>query len=245
MNERSERSEKLSMEARLERLVDGEFSSDEYRTLLAALDEEPGAWRQCAMAFLESQALKQEFGQVHSLLDVPPQESVGRKALPKTNEVWKTVQMLLAIAASFLIAFGLGLALPSILHFGQEGDGGGNIKTGSPLIVSDGDNSEDGNIEGSAADAVRYVGDVRLLVDSAGDGAEEAGHVPVYEVGQDVTGFLAGETPALGPEMLELLRQSGYEVRHDQQYFPAPLDDGRQIIVPVEGYQITPVSRRY
>jgi len=56
---------------------------------------------------------------------------------------------------------------------------------------------------------------------------------------------LAGEAPVLGPEMIELLRQHGYDVRHDQQYFPAPLEDGRQMIVPVEGYQITPVSRRY
>jgi hypothetical protein len=67
----------------------------------------------------------------------------------------------------------------------------------------------------------------------------------VYEVGQDVTQFLAAEKPALGPEMMELLRQHGYDVRHEQQYFPAPLDDGRQIIVPVDGYQLTPVSRRY
>jgi predicted methyltransferase MtxX (methanogen marker protein 4) len=45
--------------------------------------------------------------------------------------------------------------------------------------------------------------------------------------------------------LIELFKQYGYDVRHEQQLFAAPLDDGRQIVVPVDGYQITPVSRRY
>ena len=47
-------------ELRLDRLVDGELSAQEYRALLAALDEEPDSWRRCAMAFLEAQTLGQE-----------------------------------------------------------------------------------------------------------------------------------------------------------------------------------------
>jgi len=150
------------------------------------------------------------------------------------------VQVLLAVAASFLVAFGLGLAAPKIFSVRQESMSGGNIYGQSPVTVADGRDSEEVPHE-----VVRYVGDVRLLVDGSAEGAQEAGRVPVYDVGQDVTRFLTNGAPALGPEMLNLLRQSGYDVRHDQQYFPAPLDDGRQIIVPVEGYQITPVSRRY
>ncbi len=32
----------------LDRLVDGELSQPDRRELLAALDDEPGAWRRCA-----------------------------------------------------------------------------------------------------------------------------------------------------------------------------------------------------
>ncbi len=48
--------------ARFDRLVDGELSSAEYQALLAALDEEPGGWRRCALSFLEAQALERELG---------------------------------------------------------------------------------------------------------------------------------------------------------------------------------------
>ena len=233
------RKNELSMSARLERLVDGELSPEQYRAVLASLEEEPGGWRQCGLAFLEAQALGLELDDIRRSLDVRESGSATGGIVRWNATAWEKARMLVAVAASFLIAFGLGLAAPRILQLGQENHGGGNMYAESP-VVTDGRDGEDVRPLG-----VRYVGDVRLLLDGAADGAQEAGHVPVYEVGQDVTRYLAGEAPALGPDMLELLKQSGYEVRHDQQYFPAPLDDGRQIIVPVEGYQITPVSRKY
>ena len=91
----------------------------------------------------------------------------------------------------------------------------------------------------------REVGSVQLVMDGPGGTATAAGQVPVYEVGQDLEQYLSAEQPTLGPELIELLRQQGYDVEHQQQYFPAPLTDGRQIIVPVDGYRITPVSRRF
>jgi hypothetical protein len=75
--------------------------------------------------------------------------------------------------------------------------------------------------------------------------ATETGQVPVYEVDNDWQRALAADQPAIGPELIDLLRQRGYEVKHEQQFLPAPLEDGRQIIVPVEGYRITPVGIRY
>jgi len=232
------RQDESSMAARLERLVDGELSPEEYRALLASLDEEPGLWRQCALAFLEAQALRRELGNVRHSFDVRESAPVTGDVSPRTSTAWDKLQVLLAVAASFLVAFGLGLAVPKIYSLMQESAGGGNMNAQSPVVLTDGRASEE-------AQAVRYVGDVRLLFGGSADGSQEAGRVPVYEVGQDLTWFLSGEGSALGPEMLEVLRQSGFEVRHDQQYFPAPLEDGRQIIVPVEGFQITPVSRRF
>jgi hypothetical protein len=82
-------------------------------------------------------------------------------------------------------------------------------------------------------------------VDGSSGETAERGQVPVYEAAGEIEQLLAAEGPVLKPELIELLRQRGYEVHYEQQYFPAPTDDGRQIIVPVDGYQITPVSVRY
>ena len=38
-----------------DRLVDGELSSTERRQLIASLDDRPGGWRRCALAFVEAQ----------------------------------------------------------------------------------------------------------------------------------------------------------------------------------------------
>ena len=51
-------------DSRFDRLVDGELSEAERRELLAGLDSEPGGWRRCALAFLEAQCWKQEFGAI-------------------------------------------------------------------------------------------------------------------------------------------------------------------------------------
>ena len=99
--------------------------------------------------------------------------------------------------------------------------------------------------DGLLSIAVATPATTQLVMDGPGGAATAAGQVPVYEVGQDLEQYLSAEQPALGPELIELLRQQGYEVQHQQQYFPAPLNDGRQIIVPVDGYRITPVSRRF
>ena len=41
-----------------DRLADGELSPADQRALLAALDDEPGAWRRCALALVEAQVLR-------------------------------------------------------------------------------------------------------------------------------------------------------------------------------------------
>jgi len=50
-------------DARLDRLVDGEVSAEEYREILAALERHPDQWRRCAHAFLQAQAWQRDFGQ--------------------------------------------------------------------------------------------------------------------------------------------------------------------------------------
>ena len=44
----------------LDRLVDGQLAPQEYRELLRQVEKDPDGWRQCALAFLQHQAMEKE-----------------------------------------------------------------------------------------------------------------------------------------------------------------------------------------
>jgi hypothetical protein len=244
MNDRNNRELPLADEQRLERLVDGELSSDEYRALLATFDEEAGGWKRCALAFLENQALGGELKSIGRSGDWPAKPAAAPDPPARHGAFsfarWRALAPL-AIAAGLLLAFGLGLAAPKFFSpAAKEGVLAGNQLAGQAVVPKD---------QQQAAlprhEVFRPIGNLRLVMDSADGSATEAGQVPVYEVDSDWQRALAADQPTFAPELIDLLRQRGYEVRHEQQFLPAPLEDGRQIIVPVEGYQITPVGMRY
>jgi len=212
-----------------ERLTDGELSPDEYRRLLASLDDEPDGWRQCALAFLEAQALTGELRGVRAALDLrhDHRASASPRRIDRRDQ-WT----FLAAAASFLLALGIGIVGPRFLPL---------IQNGGSLVTNTMPPAERDNVP---HETLRPIGNVQLVMDDAG-GDSPRRQVPVYEVNSDLNRYFADERPALGPELIELLRQRGLRVDREQQYYPAPLEDGRQIIVPVEGYQITPVGRTY
>ncbi|HEY2411670.1 MAG TPA: hypothetical protein VGI40_05485 [Pirellulaceae bacterium] len=222
-------------DSRLNRLIDGELSPAEYRAFLAALDGEPGGWRRCALAMLESQALGHELTDLRRSLDRP-------ESIPANNQIALTRTgglsplSLLAIAASFFIAFALGLIAPQFFSARvKDSILAGNFNTqptANETVPTDADTQQP-----------RNVGNLQLVVDNGGD--SETRQVPVYEVGRNANDFLTSASPPIGPEIIDLLRRHGYDVQHQQEYLPADLEDGRQMIVPLDGYQITPVSRRY
>jgi hypothetical protein len=143
------------------------------------------------------------------------------------------------MAASFIAALAIGLASPQIFReLAKEPTIAGNLNLEKPA------EPQFAEPDDTWHQVLRPVGNVNLVVDGP-SGADSAGQVPVYEVGADLENVLAREEAALGPELIDLFRQYGYEVRHEQQYVPAPLEDGRQVIVPVHGYEIRPVSRTY
>ena len=236
-------SDKNSTDFRFDRLVDGELSADEYRAVVASLDDEPGGWRKCALAFLEAQALCGDLGQIRRSLDISEQASDEGGAAPASSRQsrWFELHTLFAIALSFLLAFTLGALAPRFFRSGpQEPKLAGN-NSSAPQIAKVHLPQSGGDLR---QQAFRPVGNVRLVMDGPANGSAETGDVPVYDVGNDLESFLNQERPALPPELIELLRQRGHEVERQEQYVPAQLDDGRQVIVPVERYLITPVSQR-
>jgi hypothetical protein len=97
------------LEILLDRLVDGDLEGAEYRRLLLDLEKRPGGWRQCALAFLQAQALRREFqAQRQSHVDSSPLTAPQ----PVPSQRRRLVELLLAAAAGILIALPVGLLFP-------------------------------------------------------------------------------------------------------------------------------------
>ena len=85
---------------------------------------------------------------------------------------------------------------------------------------------------------------MRLVVDRPGGSPTDAGELPVYEMTDDLAAWLAQDQPAIPASLLAELERRGHRIDRQRQYVPVVLEDGRQAIIPVEGIEILPVSRR-
>ena len=92
----------------LDRLVDGEISPPEYRQLLTRVEQSPDGWRQCALAFLEAQALREELPWAMRMGNGVPVEAAPISTATRWAASRRRVFQMLALAACVLVAFGLG-----------------------------------------------------------------------------------------------------------------------------------------
>jgi hypothetical protein len=222
-------------DVRFDRLVDGELSADEYRTLLASLDDEPGGWRRCALAFLEAQAMRRELAGIASAnpRHVEPAKRVAELASKQRKVDWRLV---LGMAASFIAALALGIMLPELWRNG----GARPIGNTGALVQND----QQPKTPPTTTLMPREVGSARLMVDGPGGVATSAGEVPIFDMPGDTQSYLQAAGSAVPVNLISDLKRRGHQVEHDQQYVPVDLEDGRRAVIPVESIQITPVSRR-
>ena len=200
--------------ARFDRLVDGELSPAEYRALLASLDDEPDGWRCCALAFLEAQAMGSELASLRQSLDTTLPSQVGTPARHGRPTTPFPAKALLAIAASFVVAFGLGLATSKYLLLGvQETLPGGNGISRPELAEVD---LHPPTAADNRHEVLRPIGNVSLVVNGPGGEQSEAGNLPLYDAGDNIAQYLEQSGPGLAPELVELLERRGHTVeRHE------------------------------
>lgn len=251
----------------LQRLVDGELPPEEYRQVLAALEEHPGAWRDCALTFLEAQALQWDLGKLvertlsGASAEAVPQLSNGGGStasapLPERDEramqratrsagaatrhgsAWAAGGHWLSLAACVLLALAAGLWSP----WRPEPRPGERAmdSPGVPQVTASSPGITAGKSPGPAWGTVQLVADAE---------ASHQQRVPVYELSAaedtaTVQRWLA-EGSALAGELEDLLRRGGFEVQREQHLLAAPLEDGRHAIVPVEGYYLQPARWTY
>jgi hypothetical protein len=212
----------------LDRLVDGELSESDRRELLAALDDEPGAWRRCALTFLEAQTWRGDL-EAYRSPHVAREEIIARSVM---STVTRRVGWFLAMAASVVVAFGLGLKLRDLhLLGGPHGDNGN--------IARDEDRAPEVNrpqVQVAADHSSKSPS--RWQTFKLGVGGEEAIEVPALEAARFDQDWLENQASAIPPDLVRLLERSGHEIRRERELWPINLQDGRRLIVPVEQYEL-------
>jgi hypothetical protein len=225
----------LNEEALLDRLVDGELSGNDRRQLLESFDKRPQNWRRCALAFLEAQSWREEMGQVarghvsESNLPKSPAFSVS----PRGNPRFSKVATWLAMAASLVLAFGLG----RIQHERGRQIAGGSLK---PIdqVASVNPPSNPGSHIGTNPDNA-----VTFFVNDAG-GRKQPVRVPLVDADTLDKEFGVRFQTGMPDDVRDQLKDSGYAVKSKRQYAPLWLENGRPLILPVEDTNIVPVNNK-
>ncbi len=111
----------------LDRLVDGQLDDGEYRELLRHIDDDPDGWRQCALAFLQHQALQRELNELSSDAGNPWPDSgeesdansqLAELSLQSAGDVRSMRWVNVGLARSFQVAAGVAVALVAGLALG-------------------------------------------------------------------------------------------------------------------------------
>ena len=233
------RHSQLDEDSRFDRLVDGALSAAEYKVFLSSLEDEPGGWRRCAMAFLEAQAWGREFAAIRRGEEDAPARAAAAELVehhPAKRGFYLPVSPLLAAAACVILAFGLGIVTHS------------NFYPPDPMPTRfAGQNSWNGNALDMAGKEELLpaedaeIAAMKFVLDGAGN---EEVVVPV--IGGNNTGeqSLVETEPAIPDSVLRTLRSQGHDIQRKQEFSPIAMGDGRHVIFPVEEYRITPVSSR-
>lgn len=220
--------------ALLDRLVDGELAGDDYRRALALVEVEPEGWRRLALAFLEAQAWRRE---VPAAIAPPaakasPREQVG-KQLPADAPAMKSNWLTITLAVALLLAVGCAALqyagwIPTSNVATTPIDPGNLLPSDVPLAAIN-----TGLPPRSAPDRVK------VTVDSK-DAEPREFEVPVVEVYSLDAAKAAMSRSAITPEADQALELTGVTVHRRQQYLTVELEDGRQMVVPVEQVELVP-----
>ena len=231
-------------DARFERLVDGELAPDEYRELVASLDDEPGGWRRCALSFLESQALAHELnGWMREATVVVNPVRTQDAVVSLASGPWgsfprRWLHLATAASAAFVLAFGLSILVrgwwpASDVIVPPDAQMAGRQQEPVQATLSEMPVSSDAP---PATPAVpRHV---RLVVNS------REIHLPVESMQPGAVSMFGQRRSMIPDDVERALERLGHQIQRRHHYIPLESLDGHDLVVPVEDVRIVPVSNR-
>jgi hypothetical protein len=227
----------------LDRLVDGELDAAGRRELLNALDDQPGGWRRCALAFLEAQAWRGELrGAVRGSFSVTA-PAASAVAGPRSRNV--RLGQAGVIAAALIVAFGAGWLI-------RPGDGRRSVDPGTDASNIAGHERNRGETpqvpvagvetrEQEERPEARQVGTLTLEVED--HGRQRTLQVPVIEGPNIDRRWLLEQPPALQASVVQAMERRGYSVEAHRQLVTVSLKDGRKLILPVDEVDVRYAGR--
>jgi hypothetical protein len=238
--------ETTSEEILLDRLVDGELSEAEYRRLLQALDQRPDGWRDCALAFLESQALRCDLRELRQ-----DGETIGlTTGRGQRRWLWTWGGMMtLASAASFLLTF-------LLTSYSYRNSDQFIAQPANPAGTANGVQfdqfvSAESGPEGIRAQSGRGSidpldgrwGNYQLVVNDE-DGQPQKIEMPIFASDDPRAQWMLNDQATMPVELMRALRGRGFQVDRQRQWMPVGRTGDAPVLVPMEELRITPVSSR-
>lgn len=237
---------------RLDRLADGELPLDEQRQLLTVLENQPDGWRRCALAFVESQALRGEMQ--HITTDNPLSQLADREQTiaiapradgqRRSSNRWRWF----AMAASVLMAFLLGIAAQNWLPKSGLKDYPQQIAVTQPETPSASPQENtmaatEKQSDPSTGASTKKWQALKVTIPSADGTSEQTVQVPLVAADeQKLKTMMEKQEPLLSDVALEALQSTGHEVTQHRAYYPVQLEDGTQAVVPMDFVEVRNTS---
>jgi len=234
----------------LERLVDGELDLLGQRQLIRRLEVAEDGWRRCALAFLESQALGQELGSP-ALVEPTPAPALSLsfgvgasghvsasdpRSVSRASGLSKYTSTF-AIAASFLLALGLGLVLRGGL---PRSGGAGGVQLAAPSTSA----------PNSLAHADQDIPQVDAAVvapfeTTTTTSVDASAAIRLVDSNDAAPTWAARERSMIPPHIRRALERLGHRVEEHRELLPIELDDGTQGYIPAERVELHYVGSQY
>jgi hypothetical protein len=212
----------------VDRMVDGELDEGAEKELLARLDSEPEGWRRLALAFVESRVWSRELPAAMKAPAAPADPERVSSATSERSTCSDFGWQLLTIASTLLLSFGLGLWVRGFWTPGIGGDGGpGHMGLGPPPFVS---TNSQASVEPS-----------KMLIPVPQE--RQVLEVPVFSASDFDPSWIAETQPIVPRHVLKALERSGHRIEQRREFMPFQLQDGRQVIVPVDQVELHYVGR--
>ncbi|HZZ30203.1 MAG TPA: hypothetical protein VFE46_19550 [Pirellulales bacterium] len=247
---------------RLERWADGELNADQQRQLLSVLESQPDGWRRCALAFIEAQALRDELRQLTAKKTAAgtsgPAVHLAAPALRHGGFRMSRLNWF-ALAASVLVAFTLGMAAHGVLPIGSPAGQANNSTivqatpdAVSPAAAPSNNSTPAANtspLEVSANDSVVASNSattnsskwqsLKVTLPTASGQGEQTVEVPLVAASEDnVQTLLASQQPVLSDTAVQTLESTGHAVEQHRAYYPVQLEDGTQVVLPMDFVEV-------
>ncbi|HZZ72215.1 MAG TPA: hypothetical protein VFE24_08170 [Pirellulales bacterium] len=251
----------------LDRLVDGELPNDQRHSLLLQFEERPSEWRRCALAFLEAQVWRKAAAQAVETVARPPVRLPIRAGVaPAKGNVraafYGALPTYAAVAAAFLLAFGMGMWWPRSHSRTDQNAVAANSVAENPAAQNTVAAKPAREVvhaapavrESSPGAAEHLPGATEVANDAftpasaplpaairltmAGQKENEVVELPVIQDAGQLNSILANTPPAVPAHIQQVLARTGHSIQQQRDYLPVVLEDGRQLVVPVDRVEV-------